>query len=71
MLRFLAFQTAKTLSMIPPARPGGILGSDLARESQTDGITTFLIHNKGRLTFDGSPNDLVHSRDSSVREFLG
>lgn len=37
---------------------------------QTDRSTTFLMLNEGRLIFDGSLHDLVHSKDPFVREFL-
>jgi phospholipid/cholesterol/gamma-HCH transport system ATP-binding protein len=40
------------------------------REDETDPNTTFLMLNEGRLIFDGSLHDLVHSKDSFVREFL-
>ena len=39
-------------------------------EGQTDPLTTFLVLNDGRLIFDGSLHDLVHSTDPFVREFL-
>jgi phospholipid/cholesterol/gamma-HCH transport system ATP-binding protein len=39
-------------------------------EGETDANTTFLMLNEGRLIFDGSLHDLVHSQDSFVREFL-
>jgi phospholipid/cholesterol/gamma-HCH transport system ATP-binding protein len=39
-------------------------------EHETDPNTTFLMLNEGRLIFDGSLHDLVHSQDSYVREFL-
>lgn len=39
-------------------------------EGQTDPLTTFLVLNDGRLIFDGSLYDLVHSTDPFVREFL-
>ena len=39
-------------------------------EHETDPNTTFLMLNEGRLIFDGSLHDLVHSQDSFVREFL-
>lgn len=39
-------------------------------EEQTDPLTTFLVLNEGRLIFDGSLHDLVHSTDPFVREFL-
>jgi phospholipid/cholesterol/gamma-HCH transport system ATP-binding protein len=39
-------------------------------EGETDPNTTFLMLNEGRLIFDGSLHDLVHSQDSFVREFL-
>jgi len=37
---------------------------------QYDPNTTFLMLNEGRLIFDGSLHDLVHSSDPFVREFL-
>ncbi len=37
---------------------------------QTDPNTTFLMLNEGRLIFDGSLDELVHSTDPFVREFL-
>lgn len=39
-------------------------------EGETDPNTTFLMLNEGRLIFDGSLHDLVHSNDTFVREFL-
>ena len=39
-------------------------------EGETDSNTTFLMLNEGRLIFDGSLHDLVHSQDPFVREFL-
>jgi phospholipid/cholesterol/gamma-HCH transport system ATP-binding protein len=39
-------------------------------QGQTDLNTTFLMLNEGRLIFDGSLHDLVHSENPSVREFL-
>jgi phospholipid/cholesterol/gamma-HCH transport system ATP-binding protein len=39
-------------------------------KGQTDPNTTFLMLNEGRLIFDGSLHDLVHSEDPFVREFL-
>lgn len=39
-------------------------------KGETDPNTTFLMLNEGRLIFDGSIHDLVHSRDPFVREFL-
>jgi phospholipid/cholesterol/gamma-HCH transport system ATP-binding protein len=39
-------------------------------EGETDPNTTFLMLNEGRLIFDGSLHDLVHSQDPFVREFL-
>ena len=41
----------------------------LAR-GETDPNTTFLMLNEGRLIFDGSLHELVHSEDPFVREFL-
>jgi phospholipid/cholesterol/gamma-HCH transport system ATP-binding protein len=37
---------------------------------ETDPNTTFLMLNEGRLIFNGSLHDLVHSEDPFVREFL-
>jgi phospholipid/cholesterol/gamma-HCH transport system ATP-binding protein len=39
-------------------------------EGQTDPNTTFLMLEEGRLIFDGSLHDLVHSENKFVREFL-
>jgi len=39
-------------------------------EGEFDPNTTFLVVNEGRLIFDGSLHDLVHSDDPFVREFL-
>ena len=39
-------------------------------EGQTDPTTTFLMLEEGRLIFDGTLHDLVHSDNSFVREFL-
>ena len=39
-------------------------------KGETDLNTTFLMLNEGRLIFDGSLHDLVHSKDPFVREFL-
>lgn len=39
-------------------------------KGQTDLNTTFLMLNEGKLIFDGSLRDLVHSQDPFVREFL-
>ena len=39
-------------------------------EGQTDPGTTFLMMEDGRLIFDGSIYDLVHSQDPFVKEFL-
>lgn len=39
-------------------------------KGETDPNTTFLMLNEGKLIFDGSIHDLVHSTDSFVREFL-
>lgn len=39
-------------------------------EGETDAGTTFLMLNEGRLIFDGSLHDLLHSSDPFVREFL-
>jgi phospholipid/cholesterol/gamma-HCH transport system ATP-binding protein len=39
-------------------------------EGQTDASTTFLMLDEGRLIFDGSLHELVHSENPFVREFL-
>ncbi len=39
-------------------------------EGQTDPHTTFLMLEEGRLIFDGSLHDLLHSENAFVREFL-
>ena len=39
-------------------------------EGQTNSNTTFLMLDEGRLIFDGTIHDLVHSKDPFVREFL-
>jgi phospholipid/cholesterol/gamma-HCH transport system ATP-binding protein len=39
-------------------------------KGDSDPNTTFLMLNEGRLIFDGSLYDLVHSQDPFVREFL-
>lgn len=39
-------------------------------EGQTDPNTTFLMLEEGRLIFDGSLHDLVHSENKFVRDFL-
>ncbi len=39
-------------------------------DGKTDPNTTFLMLNEGKLIFDGSLHDLVHSQDTFVREFL-
>ena len=39
-------------------------------EGHTDPNTTFLMLNEGRLIFDGSLHDLVHSQNPFVKEFL-
>jgi phospholipid/cholesterol/gamma-HCH transport system ATP-binding protein len=39
-------------------------------KGHVDPNTTFLMLNEGRLIFDGSLHDLVHSKDAFVREFL-
>jgi phospholipid/cholesterol/gamma-HCH transport system ATP-binding protein len=39
-------------------------------EGEVDPNTTFLMLNEGRLIFDGSLHDLVHSEDPFVHEFL-
>ena len=39
-------------------------------EGQTDPNTTFLMLEEGRLIFDGSLHDLVHTDNKFVREFL-
>ena len=37
---------------------------------ETDPNTTFLMLSEGRLIFDGTLRELVHSEDPFVREFL-
>jgi phospholipid/cholesterol/gamma-HCH transport system ATP-binding protein len=39
-------------------------------EGEVDANTTFLMLNEGKVIFDGSLHDLVHSTDPFVREFL-
>ncbi len=39
-------------------------------EGQTNRNTTFLMLNEGHLIFDGSLDEIVHSKDPFVREFL-
>lgn len=39
-------------------------------KGESDPNTTFLMLNEGKLIFDGSLHDLVHSQDPFVREFL-
>lgn len=39
-------------------------------EGEADANTTFLMLNEGKVIFDGSLHDLVHSTDPFVREFL-
>ena len=39
-------------------------------EDQIDRKTTFMMLSEGRLIFDGSLHDLVHSQDPFVREFI-
>ena len=39
-------------------------------KGQTDPTTTFLMLEEGRLIFDGSLHDLVHSQNPFVQEFL-
>jgi phospholipid/cholesterol/gamma-HCH transport system ATP-binding protein len=39
-------------------------------KGETDANTTFLMLEDGRLVFDGSLDELLHSQDSFVREFL-
>ena len=39
-------------------------------EGVTDPTTTFLMLEEGRLIFDGSLHELVHSENKFVREFL-
>jgi phospholipid/cholesterol/gamma-HCH transport system ATP-binding protein len=39
-------------------------------EKQTDGFTSFLVLHQGRLVFDGSTHDLVHSDDEFLKEYL-
>jgi phospholipid/cholesterol/gamma-HCH transport system ATP-binding protein len=39
-------------------------------EGETDPNTTFLMLDQGRMIFDGSLHDLLHTKDPFVREFL-
>ena len=39
-------------------------------EGQTDQQTSFLVLNEGKLVFDGSTHDLVHSDDPFLKEYL-
>ena len=39
-------------------------------EGETDGKTTFLMLEEGRLIFDGSLHELLHTKNEFVREFL-
>jgi phospholipid/cholesterol/gamma-HCH transport system ATP-binding protein len=39
-------------------------------EGETDASTTFLMLEEGRLIFDGSLHELLHSENPFVREFL-
>jgi phospholipid/cholesterol/gamma-HCH transport system ATP-binding protein len=39
-------------------------------EGQTDPLTSFLVLNEGKLVFDGSTHDLVHSDDPFLKEYL-
>jgi phospholipid/cholesterol/gamma-HCH transport system ATP-binding protein len=39
-------------------------------EGQTDPQTSFLMLNEGKLAFDGSTHDLVHSDDPFIKEYL-
>jgi phospholipid/cholesterol/gamma-HCH transport system ATP-binding protein len=39
-------------------------------KGEADPNTTFLMLEEGRLIFDGSIHELVHSQNSFVREFL-
>jgi phospholipid/cholesterol/gamma-HCH transport system ATP-binding protein len=39
-------------------------------KGETDPNTTFLMLEQGRLIFDGSIHDLVHSKNKFVRTFL-
>jgi phospholipid/cholesterol/gamma-HCH transport system ATP-binding protein len=39
-------------------------------EGQTDPETSFLMLNEGKLAFDGSTRDLVHSDDPFIKEYL-
>jgi phospholipid/cholesterol/gamma-HCH transport system ATP-binding protein len=39
-------------------------------EGQTDAQTSFLMLNEGKLVFDGSTHDLVHSDDPFIKEYL-
>ena len=39
-------------------------------EGQSDPLTSFLVLNEGKLVFDGSTHDLVHSDDPFLKEYL-
>lgn len=39
-------------------------------EGQSDAQTSFLVLNEGKLVFDGSTHDLVHSDDPFIKEYL-
>jgi len=45
-------------------------GMVMLPEGETDPNTTFLMLNEGKMIFDGSLHELVHSEDPFVREFL-
>jgi phospholipid/cholesterol/gamma-HCH transport system ATP-binding protein len=39
-------------------------------ENQTDPSTSFLVMHQGKLVFDGSTHDLVHSDDEFLKQYL-
>jgi phospholipid/cholesterol/gamma-HCH transport system ATP-binding protein len=39
-------------------------------KGETDAKTTFLMLEEGKLIFDGSLHELIHSQNGFVREFL-
>jgi phospholipid/cholesterol/gamma-HCH transport system ATP-binding protein len=39
-------------------------------EGQTDPLTTFLVLHAGKIVFDGSTPELVHSKDKFIQEFI-
>jgi phospholipid/cholesterol/gamma-HCH transport system ATP-binding protein len=39
-------------------------------ERQADPLTSFLMLDQGKLVFDGSTHDLIHSDDPFIKEYL-